>query len=291
MLDYRIQTFLTLYQTMNYRQTAQQLNMTQPTVTQHIHALEQSYHCRLFYYDGHRLHRTPEAEQLAFYARASVYNEQEFRRAISSNQPAPIRLGATKTIGEFVIGDLLAACLMDSQAGLSLTVDNTSKLLALLEQGELDFAILEGNFDKSRYGYQLLRREPFIGICAKDHPLAGQQVPLESLFDQTLILREPGSGTRAIFEQVLHDFSYTPANFQRTVCISHFGVICDLVARGIGISFVYQAVADAKPDLACFTLQELPVVREFNYVYLSDAAASGPMRRFRRYETLLRQRK
>ena len=268
MLDYRIQTFLTLYQTMNYRQTAQQLNMTQPTVTQHIHALEQSYHCRLFYYDGHRLHRTPEAELLAFYARASVYNEQEFRRAISSNQPTPIRLGATKTIGEFVIGDLLAACLMDSQAGLSLTVDNTSKLLALLEQGE-----------------------PFIGICAKDHPLAGQQVPLESLFDQTLILREPGSGTRAIFEQVLHDFSYTPANFQRTVCISHFGVICDLVARGIGISFVYQAVADAKPDLACFTLQELPVVREFNYVYLSDAAASGPMRRFRRYETLLRQRK
>ena len=40
MLDYRIETFLTLCETMNYRITAERLNITQPAVTQHIHYLE-----------------------------------------------------------------------------------------------------------------------------------------------------------------------------------------------------------------------------------------------------------
>ena len=40
MLDYRTETFLTLYEEMNYRRTAERLQMTQPGVTQHIHYLE-----------------------------------------------------------------------------------------------------------------------------------------------------------------------------------------------------------------------------------------------------------
>ena len=43
MLDYRIETFLTLYEEMNYRRTAERLQMTQPGVTQHIHYIENYY--------------------------------------------------------------------------------------------------------------------------------------------------------------------------------------------------------------------------------------------------------
>ena len=64
MIDYRIPTFLTLYELMNYRRTAEQLKLSQPAVTQQIHALERDYGCRLFTYDGSRLYRTPEAEKL-----------------------------------------------------------------------------------------------------------------------------------------------------------------------------------------------------------------------------------
>ena len=55
MIDYRIPTFLTLYELMNYRRTAEQLKLSQPAVTQQIHALERDYGCRLFTYDGSRL--------------------------------------------------------------------------------------------------------------------------------------------------------------------------------------------------------------------------------------------
>lgn len=60
MLDYRTETFLTLYEEMNYRRTAERLQMTQPGVTQHIHYLENYYGVKLFVYDGHQLLERPK---------------------------------------------------------------------------------------------------------------------------------------------------------------------------------------------------------------------------------------
>ena len=61
MIDTRIETFLTLCRVMNYRKTAELLNMTQPAVTQHIHFLEEQYGCKLFSYDRRTLTMTKEA--------------------------------------------------------------------------------------------------------------------------------------------------------------------------------------------------------------------------------------
>ena len=60
MLDYRLQTFLTLCETMHYTRAAERLCITQPAVTQHIHFLEQHYGCRLFVYQGKTLRLTEE---------------------------------------------------------------------------------------------------------------------------------------------------------------------------------------------------------------------------------------
>ena len=67
MLDYRVLTFLTLYNEMNYRKTAEKLNMTQPGVTQHIHFLEDYYGVKLFNYDGRILTKTENAAKLKKY--------------------------------------------------------------------------------------------------------------------------------------------------------------------------------------------------------------------------------
>ena len=64
MLDYRIYTFLTLYEEMNYRRTAELLNMTQPGVTQHIQFLERHYGTKLFIYESKTLSRTRGADVL-----------------------------------------------------------------------------------------------------------------------------------------------------------------------------------------------------------------------------------
>ena len=150
-------------------------------------------------------------------------------------------------------------------------MDNTRHLLELVEEIALDFAVVEGFFDKSRYDNILLRREPFVGICRKDHPFAGQEVTIDELLQETIIHRENGSGTRAILEQELSGYNESLLRFPRHICISSFNIILDLVKQGLGISFVYGILAESDPDLATFSLQGETVVREFNVVYLKYA--------------------
>ena len=103
MLDHRSETFLVLYDEMNYRKTAEKLNMTQPGVTQHIQYLERYYGVKLFCYDGRTLTRTKEADRLKRYLDGLRTEELALRQSFAKSDLVELRLGATKTIGEFVI--------------------------------------------------------------------------------------------------------------------------------------------------------------------------------------------
>ncbi len=103
MIDNRILTFLKLCEVGNYRKTAEQLAMTQQAVTQHIHYLEDIYGCKLFIYKDRKLSKTPQCEQLEKHALSVLYNHTEFKREIAKPITQNIRIGATKTIGEYII--------------------------------------------------------------------------------------------------------------------------------------------------------------------------------------------
>lgn len=275
MLDYRMDTFLKLCETMNYRETAEQLNMTQPSVTQHIHYLEGFYGCRLFSYDRRVLTKTAAAGLLETYARSARYDQLAIQEAISAEREhIALRIGATKTIGDYILPHRFAQLLQEGIYRPSLLVDNTANLLEMLNRCELDIALIEGFFDHTAYSAKLYRQEPFIGICAKTHPFAGRRLPVAELLGETLLIREVGSGTRAMMEQLLQQRNYTIESFSAACCVSSFEVIKQLTAAGLGIAFVYQAVADSARDLGIFYLDGPPVVREMNYVYLKNSHGS-----------------
>ncbi len=277
MLDFRIETFLTLCHEMNYTRTAELLSVTQPTVTQHIRYLEALYDCRLFCYTGKTLSLTPQGERLRGFARAMAYNSQRIAEHMrqSGGELPVLRVGATKTIGEFVIGPTISAYLRAHPGRrLSLLVDNTHTLLGLLDRGELDFAVLEGFFDKSKYGHRLYKNEAFIGICAADHPLADKDLTLEDIISQNIIIREPGSGTRAIFEQLLKQQNYSFESVAQTTVISDFAIIRQLVCEGIGIAFLYEPVVRAEllsGKIKKLRLERMQAQREFNVVFLKES--------------------
>lgn len=273
MLDYRILTFLKLCDTMNYHVTAELMNMTQPAVTQHIKYLEREYHCRLFFYNGKKLIKTKEGKILEDYARAMRYNEQATKIKMSAPEVKPLRIGTTKTIGDYVIKDSICNLTSNQAYNLSITVDNTKKLLYLLDHNQLDFALIEGFFDKQHYGYKLYRKEPFVGICHSKHPFAGKSIPFESLFAETIIIREEGSGTRAILEQVLRGNNFSLNHFSRKICLSSFEMIKACILNNIGITFAYKAFAKSNSDMRVFTIDNTTILREFNYVFLKDAEA------------------
>ena len=268
MVDYRIHTFLALYEALNYRRTAEQLRLSQPAVSQQIHALESEYGCRLFLYDGKRLHRTAQADRLAEYARSALYNDQRLRQELAAPAVREVRVGATKTIGEFVLAGPLSRYIRDTRDNVTIEVDNTEVLLHQLEHEALDFAFVEGAFDKNRYGYRLYRKVPFVGMCRRDHPFAGRTVTLQDLRGQSVVLREKGSGTRAILENALAEYGFGVDLFSREIRSSNFSLILRFVSEGSGITFAYAPVAEGRKDIAFFHLDCLGEEREFHIVYL-----------------------
>lgn len=274
MLDYRIMTFVTLCETMNYRKAAERLNITQPGVTQHIQYLEQAYSCKLFSYKNRILRQTEEGRMLEQYARAVMHNEYRLKDKLTVPQQVSLRIGATKTIGNYTMADTIQRIGDDKRVSASVVIDNTKNLLSMLDCNDIDFAAVEGFFNKSHYDYRLIKMEPFLGVCSKAHPFAGRTVDLDSIFTEFLVIREVGSGTRAIFEQFLNSKSYSLSAFERSICLSGFELIRTSLILNNGITFAYKAFADYYDDLAVFEIKKLKMEREFNYVYLKESSAS-----------------
>lgn len=279
MFDFRLETFLSVCDTMNYRKSADLLHITQPAVTQHIHHLEKSYGHKLFQYEGRRLKKTRAATILEQYARTMKINESNMMRQLENSEINNLSIGVTKTIAQCVISKYAEKFIRCEENELTLIEDNTQHLLGLIDSCKLDFALIEGIFDKNKYGHMLFSKEPFVGICAASHPFAGREVSVTELLDETLICREEGSGTRAILENKLLDCNESITHFKRSICISSFSLILDYVKKNIGISFVYEVLAK-QSGLSTFTIQNCQIEREFNFVYLKHTGAEEKIHHF-----------
>lgn len=282
-MDSKLQTFLTLCQTMNYRIAAEQLHLSQPAVTKQIQSLEQMLQIKLFCYDGHVLHKTEACLLLERYAITQQCQFEELQLAIADKKRFSLRIGATKTIGDYVLIDAIKEYLSDPSHELSLMVDNTMHLLQMLDENQLDFAVIEGAFSKTKYDSYLLRMEPFVGICAKNSPLCGQHISVEELLKQTIVVREKGSGTRRIFEERLAAMGYELSDFYREVSISSFVAIKALVAAGIGISFLYNSVVAKENDIGTFTVDGITEPHPFHVVYTQNTSARNYAEQFLKF--------
>lgn len=276
MLDIRLKTFLTLCETHSYTAAAELLHMTQPAVTQHIHYLENHYGCKLVVYSRKQIHLTEQGRLLQEYSRILKANSERIESLLVQplHQERPLIFGATLTIGEYTMPPVLSDLIHESPTlDITMHVDNTATLLRMLWAGEIDFALLEGRFDKSAYHYRLLSKQPYVAVCAPQNPMASNPCHLEDLLSQKLITREQGSGTRDILAQVLSSHSLSFADFGHVIEISNTNAIKQLVRNGVGITFLYQEAV--REELQEGSLQRIPLhdfdlKREFNFVWLKE---------------------
>jgi DNA-binding transcriptional LysR family regulator len=226
---------------------------------------------------------TKEAELLQKYAENVLYQEKKLKAELEHSDGVSLSIGATKTIGEYVIDKHISAFLSVPKNSISVNVENTETLLSELSAGKLDFALIEGYFDKSRYASKLYRKEPFVGLCGKNHPFANKTVPIDKIWIENLILREEGSGTRDILGQLLTEYNHSFAEFDRITTISNFGLITKLLENNNCITFAYRAVGENNDALAEFCIKGWNVSREFNYVYLDTPFSEYAVNLFENY--------
>ncbi|MDF2801478.1 MAG: transcriptional regulator, LysR family [Anaerocolumna sp.] len=276
MLDYRIETFLTLCEEKSYTKTAKRLCITQPAVSQHIRYLEQYYGVDLFIIKGKNLILTEKGELFKKY---SLLSKAEWLKvtALMREETAVkhVNFGATLTIGEYVMPDILEMLMNDSSGtAFTMLVDNTQTLLDKLSGGLIDFAFIEGQFDQKEYITRLFLTADFIPVCSKEHGFAKRSVHLSEIFKERLIVREKGSGTRGVLEQVLLEHNHNIDSFSKITEIGNLNVIKNMVKKNLGIAFLYKdAVREEllNNSLIEIDLRDFAVKREYHFVCLKDS--------------------
>ncbi|NLV91700.1 MAG: LysR family transcriptional regulator [Firmicutes bacterium] len=281
MIDHRLETFVTLARLKSYTKTAKHLNLTQPAVTQHIQYLEQYYGAQLICRARKDMHLTPEGELLLDYAQKVLALSTGLKRSIanSTGLVKGYRIGATLTIGEYVLPEILIAHRRSHpNIDISMTVHNTETILRQLDVDDIDLGVVEGPFNRSKYRHRLLKRDSLVLVVPPNHPLAVRDaVTFEDLFPEKLIIRERGSGTRWVLENALVTQGYSLQDFASYVEIGNLNAIRTLVMANLGITVISREVVAR--ELKNQTLCAIPIMdtnleREFQFVYLDNHADS-----------------
>ena len=268
MLDYRIYTFLAVCRNMSFTKAADELSITQPAVSQHIKYLEDMYNTRLFSFNGKKMSITNEGRVLLNAATTMLHDSIHLRETLSAikGEKKKLSFGATLTVGEYIVPYHMDKIIEKFGAeDINIKIANTNELLEDINSGSVDFALVEGYFEKSEYDYLTYSSEPYIAVAGVKLP----EQSIEELLNYRIIVREEGSGTRAIFENVLSAHNLKVDDFAGKLEINNIGAIKSLVAKGTGISFIYKrAVEKELKDNSIFEIKIKDFSVNYNFTFV-----------------------
>lgn len=248
---------------------AKKLHMTQPSVSQVIQELEAHYQTLLFERLGRRIFITEAGRRLLRYSRNLINLNMQTEQAMRAfNEVYHLRLGASITIGSSFLIDLIKTITdNDSTKEIFSEIHNTSELEEMLLNDNLDLALVEGEIHS-----EYLITKPFMDdeltfIIGKNHPLAHKKITFEDLANLKFFIRETGSGTRELFERVMHQHNIY---YQTGGIYNSMEAIKKIVAAGLGVSVISKtAIKDevAEGKLVTFSMPDLVFKRQFRIVY------------------------
>jgi DNA-binding transcriptional LysR family regulator len=270
---------------MSYTGAANDLNLTQPAVSKHIHSLEEYYNVKLFEYHNRKLSLTREGIYLKNAMNAMNHDTLRIKNEITkTRQKRKLKIGATLSIGNFYLPKpLIKYIKANTDIDISITIADTRELLKRLDSGELDFILCEGNFSKSDYSYKLIKNSQLKAFCGIDYNIAGVS-NIQDLFSHRVLLREKGSGTREIFEHYLNEKGYAVDLFESCYEINNAELIIKMLEENIGFSVLYSDVCDKlvkEGAIKEIPLKDMSLVHEFNAVWTKGSINS------REYEEII----
>lgn len=123
---------------------------------------------------------------------------------------------------------------------IRIVTDNYDALSRMLNEGELDFFLMDGIVSKSEHDYyELCSSSSTICACSPEHPLAEKSVSIQELYNSTLILGVDKTPSRNRPEQIFRDNNISSMRFAHRIEISNsLTTVKQLLIQNTGISFV-----------------------------------------------------
>ncbi|MDO7852608.1 LysR substrate-binding domain-containing protein [Hymenobacter convexus] len=212
MSDFRLRVFQAVARHLNFTKAAQELFVTQPAVTKHIHELERTHGQRLLERSGSRIALTEAGRLLLAHAEAVAASAQlldDQLQALHHPDEATgrLRLGASTTLSQYVLPGLLPAFqAAHPRVQLTLLNANSEHIAQALLRGDLDLGMVEGRSRSRDLHYELLLPDELVAV-RRATPSRRQPVALSlaEALAHPLVLRERGSGTLEVLEYALRE--------------------------------------------------------------------------------------
>jgi LysR family transcriptional regulator, low CO2-responsive transcriptional regulator len=243
-------SFLTVVRRGSVTAAADELVVTQPSVSAAVSALERELGVTLTERAGRTLRPTPAGEAYVPYATDVLgLLEQGARvaREAAHQEPRTLRISAVTTAGEYLVPQLIRA-FRERHPGLevSLDVGNREVVFARILDHSVDVAVTGRIPDDARLtGYEFADNE-FVLITAPEDPLARRRwVSVEELATRPWLLREPGSGTRTLVEEFLAGRGIAPT----LLTLGSNGAIKQAARAGLGVALQSRAAVELELEL------------------------------------------
>jgi DNA-binding transcriptional LysR family regulator len=264
---------------------AAELHLTQPAVSMQMKQLEEQVGLPLLEQVGKRMFLTEAGQELRGHARDIAARMIDLNAAMDQLRGLErglLRLAVVSTANYFLPELIADFNRRYPGVRVSLQVANRESVLSALADNSTDLAITGQPPEMLDVVAQHFMDNPLVVIAAPGHPLAAQRaVPLQRMAEETLVVRESGSGTRAAMERhfAAHGVGY------RAGC--EFGTneaLKQAVRAGLGLGVVSVQTIELELQAGCLVVlpvEGFPVVRQWYVLHRTQKRLSAAARTFR----------
>lgn len=289
--NFRLRVFRTVAEEASFRRAAERLHLSQPAVSQQIHALEEELGVVLFDRGKGRIALTNAGTVLLGYARKGARLAAEAQAALERTRgetAGELRIGASMTVTQYVLPRLLGAFLeQHPRIEFSVKSANTENIVAALGRGEIDLGLIEGPVSSRDVFRQAVLEDRMVLIVGRRSawpPKAA--VPVRALTEVPLIMRERGSGSRRVVELALRRAGLRWRDLRIAMELDSIVAIISAVEEGLGAGFVSEWAI--RKEVRLGTVRVIPVEgleirRDFSLIRAFGPVPTGPAGAFERF--------
>ncbi len=253
----------------SFTRAAEELFLTQPTISMQIKQLTKSVGIPLFEQVGKRLYLTEAGREL-FATCKEIFNtlaQFEMKVAdLKGLKQGQLRLAVITTAKYFIPRLLGSFCQLYPGIEISLQVTNHEGILERMTSNQDDLYIMSQIPEHLDINYEAFLENPLVVLAPVNHPLAQEKnIPISKLANEAFIMREPGSGTRRAVQQL---FDQNDIKVKVKLELGSNEAIKQAIAGGLGISVLSRhTLMPYAEDLTVLDVEHFPIKRDWYMVY------------------------
>ncbi len=272
----------------HFTRAANALFISQPAVSKQVRELELSLGQPLFEQVGRKVYLTAAGKLLYDYACRIFALSQEAEIALQELQGLQrghLKIGASMTIGTYFLPQLLGQYRKLYPAiELELDIANVEEVQQKLLNNQVEVGFIEDAASQPELAVKTWRPDELVLIDSVQQPvIAEESLCLAGLVEAGLpfILREKGSGTRAVLEKALAERGLAP--FKPVMELNSLEAIKRSVAAGLGVSFISEHTIELETTLGLLkrkTISDFRLKRQLFLVYSPSKRVSKAAQAF-----------